>query len=66
MLVLTRRKNEIIEIGHNGEIKVIVIEIRDDKVRIGIEAPMDVPVHRKEVADAIRRSDGIKKDMASD
>ena len=53
MLVLSRRKNESIVIGDN--IKVVVIEIRGDKVRLGIEAPSDIPVHRQEVYDAIQR-----------
>ena len=57
MLVLSRRTNESITIGDN--IKVTVTLIRGDKVRIGIEAPSDVPVHRKEVYDVIRREAGI-------
>lgn len=57
MLVLSRHKNEKIIIGDN--ITVMVIEIRGDKVRLGIDAPMDIPVHREEVLNAIRR-DGRK------
>lgn len=53
MLVLSRKKNEGIEIG--GDVKVIVVEIRGDKVRLGIEAPKEVSVHRSEVGEAIRR-----------
>ena len=53
MLVLTRRPEEVIEIGHN--IKITVLEIRGESVRIGIDAPREVPVHRGEVADAIRQ-----------
>lgn len=53
MLVLSRHKNESIVIG--DDIKVVVIEIRGDKVRLGIEAPSDIPVHRQEVYDAIQR-----------
>ena len=56
MLVLSRKKDESIEIGR--DIVVTVIETRGDKVRLGIEAPRDVPVHRSEVADAIRRANG--------
>ena len=56
MLVLSRKKNESIEIGR--DVVVTVIETRGDKVRLGIEAPRDVPVHRSEVADAIRRANG--------
>ncbi|MBM4074645.1 MAG: carbon storage regulator CsrA [Planctomycetes bacterium] len=51
MLVLSRKKNESIVIGET--IVVTVVEIRGDKVRLGIEAPRDVSVHRKEIADAI-------------
>ena len=53
MLVLSRKKNESIVI--NDEIKIVVVEIRGDKVRLGVEAPRDVPVHRQEVYDAILR-----------
>ncbi len=53
MLVLCRQVNEVIEIGDN--VKITVVDIRGDRVRIGIEAPADVPVHRREVADAIRQ-----------
>ena len=51
MLVLSRKKNESIVISEN--ITVTVVEIRGDKVRLGIVAPKDVPVHRQEVYDAI-------------
>jgi carbon storage regulator len=54
MLVLSRKKNESIVI--NNEIKIVVVEIRGDKVRLGVEAPRDVPVHRQEVYDAINRT----------
>ncbi len=56
MLVLSRKKDEKIHIGDN--IVVTVTEIRGDKVRIGIEAPPDIPVHRQEVADKIARTQG--------
>jgi len=52
MLVLSRKKNESIIISDH--ITVTVIEIRGDKVRLGIEAPKDVTVHRREVYDAIQ------------
>jgi carbon storage regulator len=52
MLVLSRKKNETIVI--NDSITVTVIEIRGDKVRLGIEAPKDVSVHRREVYEAIQ------------
>ena len=55
MLVLSRKKNESIVI--NNDITIVVVEIRGDKVRLGIEAPREVPVHRQEVYDAIKRSE---------
>ena len=60
MLVLSRKKNESIIINDN--ITVTVIEIRGDKVRLGIEAPKDVTVHRREVYDAIQ-SQGKSRDL---
>lgn len=51
MLVLTRKKNECIVI--NDVIRVTVVEIRGDKVRLGIEAPREVEVHRQEVYEQI-------------
>ena len=53
MLVLSRQSDETIVIGDN--IRVTIVEVRGDKVRIGIEAPRDVSVHRQEIYDAIRR-----------
>ena len=52
MLVLSRKKNESIIINDN--ITVTVVEIRGDKVRLGIDAPKEVSVHRREVYEAIR------------
>jgi carbon storage regulator len=54
MLVLSRKKNESIVI--NNDITIVVVEIRGDKVRLGVEAPKEVPVHRREVYDAIHRT----------
>jgi carbon storage regulator len=54
MLVLSRKKNESIVI--NDDITIVVVEIRGDKVRLGVEAPKEVPVHRQEVYDAIHRA----------
>jgi len=53
MLVLSRKSKEQIMIGH--EIRVTVISIGGSHVRLGIEAPADVAVHRQEVYDALRR-----------
>lgn len=52
MLVLSRKRDQQIIIGDG--IVITVVEIRGDKVRLGIEAPTDVPVHRKEVYEAIK------------
>jgi len=53
MLILSRKKNERIVIGEGVE--VTVIEIRGDKVRLGVTAPKEIPVHRREIYDAILR-----------
>lgn len=55
MLVLSRKKNESIVI--NNDITIVVVEIRGDKVRLGVEAPKEIPVHRQEVYDAIKRNE---------
>ena len=55
MLVLSRKKNESIVI--NNDITIVVVEIRGDKVRLGIEAPKEIPVHRREVYEAIQRNE---------
>ncbi len=66
MLVLSRKKNESIVI--NDDITIVVVEIRGDKVRLGVEAPKEVPVHRNEVYEAIRptprRSNFTRHDAA--
>jgi carbon storage regulator len=58
MLVLSRKKNESIVI--NNDITIVVVEIRGDKVRLGVEAPKEVPVHRREVYDAIKRNAAVQ------
>ncbi|MFQ5730476.1 MAG: carbon storage regulator CsrA [Planctomycetaceae bacterium] len=63
MLVLSRKKDEKIIIGDN--ITVMVIEIRGDKVRLGIDAPKEISVHRQEVYEAIQR-ESQAKDAADD
>ena len=59
MLVLSRHRNEKIIIGDN--IEVVIVDIRGDKVRLGIEAPKDVSVHRREVYDAIKREEEARQ-----
>ena len=67
MMVLSRKKNESIVINNN--ITVTVVEIRGDKVRLGIQAPKEIPVHRREIYDAIHAqedaSDISEEDVTS-
>jgi carbon storage regulator len=53
MLVLSRQRDESIVIG--DKVVVTIVDIRGDKVRLGIEAPAEIPVHRQEVYEAIQR-----------
>lgn len=53
MLVLSRQRDESIIIGDN--IVITIVDIRGDKVRLGIEAPKEIPVHREEVYEAIKK-----------
>jgi len=59
MLVLSRKKDESIMIGDDVEIKIV--DVRGDKVRLGITASKDIPVHRMEVYEAIQREKSTKK-----
>jgi len=61
MLVLSRHRGESITIGDDG-IVITIVEIRGDKVRLGIVAPKEVPVHRQEVYDKIQKE---REDPAS-
>lgn len=61
MLVLSRKKNESIVIDDN--IVITVVEVRGDKVRLGIQAPREVPVHRSEVYEAIQTDLTIPTDV---
>lgn len=56
MLVLSRQRDESIIIGDN--IVITIVDIRGDKVRLGIQAPKEIPVHRQEVYEAIKRESG--------
>lgn len=53
MLVLSRHRDESIMIG--DDVMITIVDIRGDKVRLGIEAPQEIPVHRQEVYEAIKR-----------
>lgn len=63
MLVLSRQRDESIFIGDN--IKITVVDIRGDKVRLGIEAQTEIPVHRQEVYEAIQRENARDRDAAT-
>jgi len=62
MLVLSRQRDESIIIGDN--IVITVVDIRGDKVRLGIDAPKEVPVHRQEVYEAIQRENQRNQEQA--
>ena len=53
MLVLSRHRDQSIVIGE--DVVVTIVDIRGDKVRLGIDAPSEIPVHRREVYEAIQR-----------
>jgi carbon storage regulator len=61
MLVLSRKRDERIMIG--DQISLLVVEIKGDRVRLGIEAPSDVAVHRKEVYEAIQRERALENEV---
>lgn len=54
MLVLSRKRDQRIRIGKDGEHIITVVDIRGDKVRLGVESPAEIPVHREEVWLAIQ------------
>ena len=64
MLVLSRQRDESIIIGDN--VQITVVDIRGDKVRLGIIAPTEIPVHRKEVYDAIQRENRKAAGVSAD
>ncbi len=59
MLVLSRQKDESIMIG--DDVEITIVDVRGDKVRLGITAPREIPVHRREVYDAIQREKSEKE-----
>ena len=60
MLVLSRQRDESIMIG--DDVEIIIVDVRGDKVRLGITAPKEIPVHRREIYDAIQREKNLKKE----
>ena len=61
MLVLSRQRDESIMIG--DDVEIIIVDVRGDKVRLGITAPKSIPVHRREIYDAIQREKTEKKEL---
>lgn len=61
MLVLSRQRDESIIIGDN--VVVTVVDVRGDKVRLGIDAPIEISVHRREVYEAIQRENRLASEV---
>ena len=59
MLVLSRYKDQSIYIG--DDIIITIVDVRGDRIRIGIDAPADIPVHRQEIYEAIHRGRKVEK-----
>ena len=59
MLVLSRQRDQSIMIG--DDVEITIVDVRGDKVRLGITAPKSIPVHRMEVYEAIQREKSQKK-----
>ena len=64
MLVLSRQRDESIIIGDN--VQITIVDIRGDKVRLGIVAPAEISVHRKEVYDAIQRENRKASEVSTE
>ena len=64
MLVLSRQRDESIMIG--DDVEIVIVDIRGNKVRLGITAPREIPVHRREVYDAIQREKAEKEVKAEE
>lgn len=64
MLVLTRKQNEAIQIGHNIEVKILGIE--GDQVKIGIDAPQSVDIYRKEIYIEIQKQNSEAANLSTD
>ena len=64
MLVLSRQRDESIMIGN--DVEITIVDVRGDKVRLGITAPKSIPVHRREIYDAIQREKAASEKKDSD
>ncbi len=64
MLVLSRQKDESIIIG--DDVEITIVDVRGDKVRLGINAPRSISVHRKEIYEAIQREKAEKAKLEED
>lgn len=64
MLVLSRQRDESIIIGDN--VVITVVDVRGDKVRLGIDAPVEIPVHRREVYEAIQRENRRASEISTE
>jgi carbon storage regulator len=64
MLVLTRKPDQSIMVG--GDIEITILEVRGEQVRVGIRAPRDVSIHRKEVFDQIRDANRTASDATAE
>ncbi|MCK5640645.1 MAG: carbon storage regulator CsrA [Gammaproteobacteria bacterium] len=60
MLVLGRKTGETLIIGEDADISVTVLSVKGNHVRIGIDAPSDVPVHREEIYEKLKADKGVK------
>jgi carbon storage regulator len=63
MLVLSRQRDESIMIG--DDVEITIVDVRGDKVRLGITAPKQIPVHRREIYDAIQREKAEKAEQVA-
>jgi carbon storage regulator len=63
MLVLSRKINQAIMIG--DDVRIVIVGVERDQVKVGIEAPRDIPVHRSEVYEEIQRSNRQAVELAS-
>ena len=62
MLILTRKPGETIVVGQNGGIKITVLGARGNQVRLGIDAPIEITVHREEIYKRIQKANRAKDD----